>query len=144
MILLNKYRKKNNMKKIIITLTILGLFPFYLNKLDFLHLKYSQINFELAKLIYGAIIISFLSGMQWQRFIIQNETSIVKLVIPMLITLWGWSFILNFWINGHFIIIIGLILTLLVDLFIQRDFLTDWFIKLRVCVTCISVLSFLI
>ena len=106
--------------------------------------KYSQINFELAKLIYGAIIISFLSGMQCQRFIIQNETSIVKLVIPMLITLWGWSFILNFWINGHFIIIIGLILTLLVDLFIQRDFLTDWFIKLRVCVTCISVLSFLI
>ena len=131
------------MKNFIIVSTILGLFPFYLEQV-FLIFNIFFLEYEKIQITYGAIIISYLSGMQMQRNISENKVSKLKLALPLLITLWGWSFTFNELISPSWIISLGLIYSLLIDLLLQRKLLKKWFIKLRLYVTLLAILSYII
>lgn len=131
------------MKNFIIVSTILGLFPFYLEQV-FLIFNIFFLEYEKIQITYGAIIISYLSGMQMQRNISENKVSKLKLALPLLITLWGWSFTFNELISPSWIISLGLIYSLLIDLLLQRKLLKKWFIKLRLYVTFLAILSYII
>lgn len=135
------YSKKKLMKTII-TLSLLGLIPFYLENI----FSILEINYYLPqniKLIYGSMIVSFLSGMQWQRFIEQKINSGLKFILPMLNFIWTWSYIFKFF-NPVFIIISGLILSLFIDLFIQKKFIDYNFNKVRILATILAIFSFFI
>ncbi len=132
------------MKKKIIIQTIFGLIPFFLKEIfSFVGIKdFQNSDLEKISIIYGALIVSFLTGMQWQRFITKNEESILKLNIPIIIFLWVWSFSFNSFLNPAIIIISGLALTLLTDLVFQKKLMNSWFIKLRIIVTLVAIISF--
>lgn len=135
------YSKKKLMKTII-TLSLLGLIPFYLENI----FSILEINYYLPqniKLIYGSMIVSFLSGMQWQRFIEQKINSGLKFILPMLNFIWTWSYIFKF-LNPVFIIISGLILSLFIDLFIQKKFIDYNFNKVRILATILAIFSFFV
>ena len=131
------------MKIFIISTTLLGLLPFYIEHFSLIF-NISGFEFEKIQVAYGAIIISFLSGMQMERYIIKYGLSVFNLSLPLLNTLWGWSYNFNKVISESIIIIIGLIFSLLIDLVLQKKFLDKWFIKLRFYVTTLAVISFLI
>ena len=131
------------MKIFIISTTLLGLLPFYIEHFSLIF-NISSFEFEKIQVAYGAIIISFLSGMQMERYIIKYGLSVFNLSLPLLNTLWGWSYNFNKVISESIIIIIGLIFSLLIDLVLQKKFLDKWFIKLRFYVTTLAVISFLI
>jgi hypothetical protein len=131
------------MKIFIISTTLLGLLPFYIEHFSLIF-NISSFEFEKIQVAYGAIIISFLSGMQMERYIIKYGLSVFNLSLPLLNTLWGWSYNFNKVISESNIIIIGLIFSLLIDLFLQKKFLDKWFIKLRFYVTTLAVISFII
>ena len=131
------------MKNFIIVSTILGLFPFYLEQVSLIF-NIFFLEYEKIQITYGAIIISYLSGMQMQRNISENKVSKLKLALPLLITLWGWSFTFNELISPSWIISLGLIYSLLIDLLLQRKLLKKWFIKLRLYVTLLAILSYII
>ena len=132
------------MKKKIIIQTIFGLIPFFLKEIfSFVGIKdFQNSDLEKISIIYGALIVSFLTGMQWQRFITKNEESILKLNIPIIIFLWVWSFSFNSFLNPALIIISGLALTFLTDLVFQKKLMNSWFIKLRIIVTLVAIISF--
>ena len=80
----------SDIKKRIILITYLGLIPFYFPFLiQLLGLKFSLdkiMNFEELHLIYGSIIVAFLSGMQWQKIInykIKNQ--LILPIIPLIL-----------------------------------------------------------
>ncbi|MDC3091575.1 DUF3429 domain-containing protein [Rickettsiales bacterium] len=131
------------MKNFIVITTILGLLPFYLEHFSLIF-NISFLENEKIQITYGAIIISYLSGMQMQRYISENEISKTKLALPLLNSLWGWSFIFNELISPSWVISLGLIYSLLIDLLLQRNLLKEWFIKLRVYVTFLAILSYVI
>ncbi len=133
------------MKIKIIIQTIFGLIPFFLKEIfSFVGIKdFHNGDLEKISIIYGALIVSFLTGMQWQRFITRNEESILILNIPIIIFLWVWSFSFNNFLNPAIIIISGLALTLLTDLIFQKKLMNSWFIKLRIIVTLVAIMSFI-
>ena len=107
-------------------------------------ISFSSFEYEKIQIAYGAIIISFLSGMQMERYIIKNDVSIFKLSLPLFNSLWGWSYIFNKIVSESNIIITGLLLSLLIELIFQKNLLNKWFIKLRVYVTTLAIISFLV
>ena len=131
------------MKVIIIFFSLIGLIPFYSN--FFLELDpIDAINSSVLNHLYGLMIVSFLSGMQWQRFINANKTSIFLLSLPMINFLWCWSSLLNKTVNSSTIVTSSLFFSLLLELIFQRSLIESWFIKLRVVVTFFAILSFFI
>ena len=131
------------MKVIIIFFSLIGLIPFYSN--FFLELDpIDAINSSVLNHLYGLMIVSFLSGMQWQRFINVNKTSIFLLSLPMINFLWCWSSLFNKTLNSSTIVTSSLFFSLLLELIFQRSLMESWFIKLRVIVTFFAILSFFI
>lgn len=131
------------MKVIIIFFSLIGLIPFYSNfflKLD----PIDAINSSVLNHLYGLMIVSFLSGMQWQRFVNGNKTSFFLLSLPMINFLWCWSSLLNKTVNSSTIVTSSLFFSLLLELIFQRSLMESWFIKLRVIVTFFAILSFFI
>lgn len=130
-------------KRMIEFLSILGIIPFYFELFD--HLLHLNIQFEYEtrfrnfSFIYGSLIISFLSGMHWQKLI--NAESIKLLYLPMIPVILVWlSFLFTPEFFFKIIIIIGLIWCLLVDLLILKELNQDWFLKLRSIVTFLAIL----
>ena len=79
-----RHKKKNNFNY------LPGLIPFYfplLSKLLGLEFSHDKIiNFEKLHLIYGSMIVAFLSGMQWQKIInykIKNQ--LILPIIPLIL-----------------------------------------------------------
>lgn len=131
------------MKVIIIFFSLIGLIPFYSN--FFLELDpIDAINSSVLNHLYGLMIVSFLSGMQWQRFVNGNKTSFFLLSLPMINFLWCWSSLLNKTVNSSTIVTSSLFFSLLLELIFQRSLMESWFIKLRVIVTFFAILSFFI
>ena len=94
-------------KKMIVFLSILGIIPFYLELFE--HLLHLNIQFEYQtkfrnfSFIYGSFIISFLSGMHWQKLI--NAENIKLLYLPMIPVILVWlSFLFtqNFFQNNNY------------------------------------------
>ena len=90
------------------------------------------------------MIVSFLSGMQWQRFVNANKTSIFLLSLPMINFLWCWSSLFNKTLYLSTIVTSSLFFSLLLEMIFQRSLMESWFIKLRVIVTFFAILSFFI
>ena len=131
------------MKLIIIFFSLIGLIPFYSD--FFLELDtIDAINSSVLNYLYGCMIVSFLSGMQWQRFLNANKESIFLLSLPMINFLWSWSYLFNKAIDSSTIIISSLFFSLLLELIFQRSLIESWFIKLRVIVTFFAILSYFI
>ncbi len=129
------------MKKSVVFLSIMGLLPFYLD--PFFSKNYSEtINFEKISIFYGLLIISFLSGMQWQRFIQVKTSNFLYLSIPMLNFIFSFSSVFNFFLPPVTIVIIGLINSLIIDVIFQKEFLYGWFVKLRLIVTFFAIISY--
>jgi len=124
--------------------TYIGLFPFYLP------LIYSFISRDLilkeifteVSIIYGAMISSFISGMQWQYIISNNKKNTIFPIIPFSL---AWLHFLDLFIFfKEMIIIIALILNLLIDFLILNEKRESWFKKMRVIATFLACSSFVI
>ena len=79
-----------------------------------------------------------------QRYIIKNNVSVFKLALPLFNSLWGWSYTFNKIISEVNIIITGLLFALLIDLIFQKKLLNKWFVNLRIYVTTLAIMSFVI
>ena len=124
--------------------TYIGLFPFYLP------LIYSFISndiilqeiFTEVSIIYGAMISSFISGMQWQYIISNNKKNTIFPMIPFSL---AWLHFLDLFIFfKEIIIIIALIINLLIDFFILNKKREAWFKKMRIIATVIACSSYII
>ncbi len=129
-------------KKMVILLSFLGVIPFYLELFEYLlHLNIQEEykpKFRNLSFIYAGFIISFLSGMHWQKLI--NNENVKGLYLPMIPVIVVWSSL--FFIPEFFfkiIIIIGLIWCLLMDLLILRKLNQYWFLKLRATATFLAI-----
>lgn len=129
------------MKKSVVFLSIMGLIPFYL---DFFFSKnyLETVNFEKISIFYGLLIISFLSGMQWQRLVAVKTNNFLYLSIPMLNFIFSFSSVFNFFLSPMIIVVIGLLISLLIDVIFQKHFLSKWFVNLRLIVTFFAVISY--
>ena len=124
--------------------TYIGLFPFYLP------LIYSFISRDIilkeilteVSIIYGAMISSFISGMQWQYITSNNKKHTIFPIIPFSL---AWLHFLDLFIFfKEMIIIIALILNLLIDFLILNEKRESWFKKMRVIATFLACSSFVI
>ena len=125
-----------------IFLSFLGLTPFYFELFDYLlhlNIQYeNQLKLSNSSFIYGSLIISFLSGMHWQKLI--NDENVKLLYLPMIPVILVWlSFFFIPELFFKIIVIIGLIWCLLMDLLILRKLNQYWFLKLRAIVTFLAV-----
>ena len=125
-----------------IFLSFLGLIPFYFELFDYLlhlNIQYeNQLKLSNSSFIYGSLIISFLSGMHWQKLI--NDENVKLLYLPMIPVILVWlSFFFIPELFFKIIVIIGLIWCLLMDLLILRKLNQYWFLKLRAIVTFLAV-----
>ena len=124
--------------------TYIGLFPFYLPLIHFsissdIILK----NFFIeVSIIYGAMISSFISGMQWQDIISNNKKYTIFPIIPFSL---AWLHFLDLFIYfKEMIIIIALIVNLLIDFLILNKKRESWFKKMRIIATFLACSSFVI
>ena len=139
----------SDQKKRVILTTYLGLIPFYttsiLEILNYNDLFFKNIsNFEKIPFIYGSIIVSFLSGMQWQKIIDANIKGLFFFspLIPLLLVS---THALNVnRIYSSFIIVMSLLLSLLIDLILIKKKSDKWFKKLRINATILASLSLLL
>ena len=129
------------MKKSVIFFSIIGLIPFYLD-LFLSNTFLSNLNFEKISFFYGLLIISFLSGMQWQRWIEIKTSNFLYLSIPMLNFIFSFSSVFNFFLSPIIIVVIGLLVSLIIDVIFQKQFLPLWFVNLRIIVTFFAIFSF--
>tara|TARA_B100000989_G_scaffold100947_1_gene73782 strand:- start:475 stop:840 length:366 start_codon:yes stop_codon:yes gene_type:complete len=121
----------------------MGLIPFYLD-LFFSNSYFDKQDFEKISIYYGLLIISFLSGMQWQRLIQSKTNNLLYLSIPMLNFIFSLTALFNFFLSTTVIVVIGLVISLLIDVLFQKQFLPTWFVKLRLTVTFFAIISYLI
>ena len=129
-------------KKMIVILSFLGVIPFYFELLDhLLHLNIQyeyQSKFRNFSFIYGSLIISFLSGLHWQKLInVENVKLLYLPMIPVILVWLSFFFIPEFYFK--IVIIIGLIWCLVMDLLILRKLNQYWFLKLRSTVTFLAI-----
>lgn len=125
----------------IITLTVLGIIPFYLNFFLILFGFSNAYNFNF-QLVYGAMIVSFISGMQWQR-LIYFKNKLIWLIIPILNFLFTWIFVFYNTFQKYFVIN-GLIICLLLDLIVRDKMLNINYIRTRIVATILAILSFFV
>ena len=124
--------------------TYIGLFPFYLPLIHFsissdIILKDFFIE---VSIIYGAMISSFISGMQWQYIISNNKKYTIFPIIPFSL---AWLHFLDLFIFfKEMIIMIALIVNLLIDLLLLNKKRESWFKKMRIIATFLACSSFVI
>ena len=138
----------NKSQKRITLITYAGVVPFYFSPIShYLDnnenlLKFSGI--ETISSLYAALIVCFLSGMQWQKLIESNikgfffYTPIIPLLLVSMHTFIGNE------IYGSFILVLSLFLSLFVDLILGKKKSDKWFKKLRIYATILASVSFLI
>ena len=133
-----------SLKKNIVIYSLSGLIPLYLFT-AIIHIEdlnlFNTDKTELENIIsvYAYLIISFLSGMQWQKLILNNKKSF--LIYPM-------SFIVIFWLSIIFVykkylsmvLISGLLICLFIDLSILKNLNKYWYRKLRIITTFLAIL----
>ena len=133
-----------SLKTKIIIYTLSGLIPLYLITavihIDSLNLfNIDKKKLDNIILLYAYLIISFLSGMHWQKLILNNKKSF--LIYPM-------SFIVIFWLSIIFVykkylsmvLISGLLICLFIDLSILKNLNKYWYKKLRIITTFLAIL----
>ncbi len=130
----------HNLRKRITLITYLGLIPFYISPVIILF-NYNFLS-NISNL-YACLIIAFISGMQWQRIIINKQKNL--LFIPLLPLLLALSYENNFFIYySSFILVFSMFLSLFIDIKIHKKINESWFKKLRIKATILASISFLI
>ena len=129
-------------KKKIILLSCLGIIPFYSDILiglfkNFYNLKFfHQIN--LVSFFYGALISSFLCGMQWIKFI---DVKKKFLYVPMIPSILLWiSFFFSEKIFFQVTVIISLLWCLCIDISVLKNLNKQWYKKMRIIITIAAIL----
>ena len=139
---MNKYRKR------IMFVTYAGVLPFYLSPMigyydiDEILVRFSEI--KMVSSLYAALIVCFLSGMQWQKIIEANIKGFFFFspIIPLLLVS---THALN--VNGiysSFILVVSLFLSLSIDMILSKKKSDKWFKKLRINATILASISFFI
>ena len=138
----------NKSRKRIAFVTYAGVLPFYLSPMisyydnDEILARFSEI--EMISSLYAALIVCFLSGMQWQKIIEANIKGFFFFspIIPLLLVSTH-----ALWVNGNyssFILVVSLFLSLLIDLILIKKKSDKWFKKLRINATILASISFFI
>tara|TARA_B100000683_G_C12317802_1_gene485196 strand:+ start:338 stop:757 length:420 start_codon:yes stop_codon:yes gene_type:complete len=138
----------NKSRKRIAYVTYAGVFPFYLSPISD-YFDYNEILFRILKIetfssLYAALIVCFLSGMQWQKLIETNMKG-KFFFIPFLPLFLASTY--TFYDNEIYsssILVLSLFLSLLIDLMIYKKKSENWFKKLRISATILAAVSFLI
>ena len=137
--------KETNKKVILIT--YIGIIPFYFTPLAMYFDHYDRfkeiLNIENVSFFYSTLIISFLSGMQWQKMIIQNEKNLLFVPLIPLILVLASDFHLFSLYQSSFIVF-SLFFSLIIDLKIIKKNYKLWFKKLRINATILASISFLL
>ena len=129
-------------KKSIVLLSSLGIIPFYFELIIYIFFfnLYTNHFFIIREStsFYGALIISFLSGMQWEKLISLKQVKFY--ILPMLPVIFLWiSFLLSSNLNINIPIIIGLLWCLMMDFFFIKNN-DNWFIKIRIIITFLAII----
>ena len=133
--------------KKVILITYLGIIPFYISPLakyyDYGTFLSNFMVVEKISFTYASLIISFLSGMQWQKMIINRKNNLLVIpLIPLLLVLTHNNVYFRYY--DYFIIFISLFLSLFIDLKVLKNSLEPWFKKLRINATILASLSLLL
>jgi len=138
----------NKSRKRIRSVTYAGVFPFYFSPMSN-YFNYDEILFKISEIetissLYAALIVCFLSGMQWQK-IIETNIKGVFFFFPLLplFLVSTYTFYDN-QIYSSSILVLSLFLSLLIDLRIYKKKSEKWFKKLRISATFLAVVSFLV
>ena len=138
----------NKSRKRIVFVTYAGVLPFYLAPMiGYYNIDEILVGFSEIKMIsslYAALIVCFLSGMQWQKIIEANIKGFFfySPLIPLLLVS---THALKF--NGNyssFILVVSLFLSLSIDLILLKKKSDKWFKKLRINATFLASISFFI
>ena len=138
----------NKSQKRIMLVTYAGVLPFYLSPIiDYYDYDKTLNRFSEIKMIsslYAALIVCFLSGMQWQKIIEVNIKGFFFFcpIIPLLLVS---THALR--VNGNyssFILVVSLFLSLSIDLILIKKKSDKWFKKLRINATILASISFFI
>ena len=100
--------------------TYIGLIPFYFPLICYFFSSdiILRIYFIEVSIIYGAMISSFISGMQWEKIVSNNKKYTIFPIIPFFL---AWLHFLDLFIFfKEMIIIIALLFNLLIDFFILK------------------------
>lgn len=132
--------------KIILTkiLTYLGAIPFiFLSYLNFINYQnIFSLNTSFIVLAYGAIILSFISGIHFCYAILQDKFSQELLVLSNIIALISWLSLLLNSVLGITILIFALFVNLLIDYkACKLGIIPNWFFSLRLRITLIVIIS---
>ncbi len=132
-------------------LSLAGALPFALNIMinqEIVPASYLSILFSNKNtLTYGAIILSFLSGIQWGLVISSQLTSYKSLLISSnIVTLAAWaSTLLPNLSTSLILLIMGFIYQLIIDIHLgNKAFFPSWYTRLRKAVTLIVIMLLLI
>ena len=124
--------------------TYLGLIPFYFPLICnfFSSDAILRLYFIEASIIYGAMISSFISGMQWEKIVSNNKKYTIFPILPFFL---AWLHFLDLFIFfKEMIIIIALLFNLFIDFFILKKNRETWFKKMRIIATFVACSSFVI
>ncbi len=124
--------------------TYFGLIPFYFPLIHYLFSSdiILRVNIIEISTIYGAMISSFISGMQWEKIVTNNKKYSIFPIIPFFL---AWLHLLDLFIFfKEMIIIIALLFNLLIDFFILKKKRKTWFKKMRIIATFVACSSFAI
>ena len=124
--------------------TYFGLIPFYFPLIHYLFSSDTILRVNIIEIstIYGAMISSFISGMQWEKIVTNNKKYSIFPIIPFFL---AWLHLLDLFIFfKEMIIIIALLFNLLIDFFILKKKRKTWFKKMRIIATFVACSSFVI
>ena len=138
----------NQSKKRIMSVTYAGILPFYLSPMShYLDNNGTLIIFseiDTISSLYAALIVCFLSGMQWQKLIDINMKGFFFFspLIPLfLVSTYTFNDNETY---GTFILTLSLFLSLSIDLILSKKKSDKWFKKLRINATILASISFFI
>ena len=136
----------NKSQKRIASVTYAGVLPFYISPvIDYYDQneilgRFSEIR--MISSLYAALIVCFLSGMQWQKIIEANIKGFYFFcpIIPLLLVS---THTLKVNENySSFILVVSLFLSLSIDLKLIKKKSDKWFKKLRINATILASISF--
>ena len=124
--------------------TYIGLIPFYFPLICSILSSNIILRIYLIEvsIIYGAMISSFISGMQWEQIVSNKKKNTIFPIIPFFL---AWLHFLDlFMFFKELIICIALLFNLLIDFFVLKKKREAWFKRMRIIATFAACLSFAI
>ena len=128
--------------------TYAGVLPFYISPIisyyDYHEILVKFTEIKMISSLYAALIVCFLSGMQWQKIIDANIKGLFFFspLIPLLLVLTYDNLFFSYY--DYFIIFISLFFSLFIDLRLLKNSSEVWFRKLRINATILASFSLLL